>query len=53
METQNLDQLDNLLTPLAEGKIIEGLGAYFADDLEIRGAGLPQKRGGTHCIAIE
>ncbi len=52
-ETQNLAKLNNLLALLAEGKFIDGMEAYFADDVEIREAGQPAKRGRDLCIAVE
>ena len=53
MENENLAQLESLLPMLAEGKFVEGMEAFFADDVEIREVGQPAKRGRDHCIAVE
>ncbi len=53
METQNLEHLNDLLAMLAEGKFIEGMETYFAEDVEIQEVGQPSKRGRDHAIAVE
>ncbi|MEM8636859.1 MAG: nuclear transport factor 2 family protein [Pseudomonadota bacterium] len=53
MENQNLANLETLLDMLSEGKFIEGMETFFADDVEIREVGQAPKRGRDHCIALE
>ena len=53
METQNLTHLNKLLALLADGKFIDGMETYFAENVEIREVGQPVKKGRALCIAAE
>ncbi|MEL6316163.1 MAG: nuclear transport factor 2 family protein [Pseudomonadota bacterium] len=53
MATDNLSHLTALLALLKDGKFLEGMETYFAEDAEIREVGQPAKRGRDVIIAAE
>ena len=53
MTQDNLTHLNTLLDMLKQGQFVEGMEAYFDENVTIQEVGQEPKTGRDHCIAVE